>query len=366
MRKKKIFRYVSIFLISLFLFIGCGSSNGDDKNSSSLRATPSPQVTVVPSPTVQPSPSPKAEESVTKTKGYLIDSPVEGADYVCTEGTGGLTDAKGMFECEKAPVTFKVGKLTLGTLEKFTADGKVYLQDLLGLERETYSDEKLKLLAQLIQSLDDDGLIEDKITITKEVRDALTKEQNFKDMTEYDVRILLRGLKKDLVEECGSVKHLGDTSVECNGDGSYYYVEVVTTPTPSPIPTVTPSPIATVTPSPIPTSKNNLKITLKTTEKIAGYEVHLKFTDDTPSSVTMNNSFLGTNGRTVSDLGPDINSITKEVKFGAFTFGSQEAVTGEFDVLSFKTNDSKSQVTITKKSCVDKDANDISCDIEIK
>jgi hypothetical protein len=110
----------------------------------------------------------------------------------------------------------------------------------------------------------------------------------------------------------------------------------------------------------------NYKATLKTTEKIAGYEVHLKFTNDTPSNVTIDNSFLGTTGRTVNNLGADINSSTKEVKFGGFTFGSQEGVTGEFDILTFKTKDSKDQVSIIKQNCVDKDANDISCDIEIK
>ena len=288
---KKIFRYVSIFLISLFLFIGCGSSNGDDKNSSSLRATPSPQVTVVPSPTVQPSPSPKAEESVTKTKGYLIYLPVEGADYVCADGTGGLTDAKGMFECEKAPVTFKVGKLTLGTLKKFTTDGKVYLQDLLGLKRKTYSDEHLKLLARLIQSLDDDKIIKDKITITDKVRDALTKEQNFKDMTEYDVLFLLRGLKKDLVKECGALKHLGD-DVSCESDGSYY-VEVVSTPIPSPIPTVIPSPTPTATPSPTATATPSPTPTPTATPS------------PTPTSVNIQKTFSydSTNRVTKEDLG---------------------------------------------------------------
>ncbi len=110
----------------------------------------------------------------------------------------------------------------------------------------------------------------------------------------------------------------------------------------------------------------NLKLNLKTTEKIAGYEIHIKFTSNTPSGVNLDNSFLGTTGRTVSDLGPNIDNATKEIKFGGFTFGTQNGVTGEFDLLSFKTNDSKSQITITKKSCVDKDANDISCDIEIK
>lgn len=113
--------------------------------------------------------------------------------------------------------------------------------------------------------------------------------------------------------------------------------------------------------------KNNLKVTLKTTEKIAGYEVHLKFTNDTPiqSTVVMDNSFLGTTGRTVKNLGADINTTTKEIKFGGFTYGNQEGVTGDFDVMTLKSADSQSQITITEKSCTDKDANDIACDVTI-
>jgi len=113
-------------------------------------------------------------------------------------------------------------------------------------------------------------------------------------------------------------------------------------------------------------NQSNYKIHLSSTEKIAGYEVHLKFTNDTPNSATIDNSFLGTTGRTVNDLGADINSSNKEIKFGGFTFGTQEGVAGEFNILKFKTEDSKSEILIIKQSCIDKDANDISCDIEIE
>ena len=116
------------------------------------------------------------------------------------------------------------------------------------------------------------------------------------------------------------------------------------------------------------TQKNNFKIILKTTEKIAGYEVHLKFTNDTAtqSNLSIDNSFLGATGRTVNDLGADINTTTKEIQFGGFSFGNQEGVTGEFDIFTFKSSDSLSQISIIKKSCVDKDANDIACDVEIR
>ena len=113
--------------------------------------------------------------------------------------------------------------------------------------------------------------------------------------------------------------------------------------------------------------KHNYKITLKTTEKIAGYEIHLKFTNDTAieSDVVVNNSFLGTTGRNVMNLGPDINSTTKEIKFGGFTFGSQDGIVGNFDVMTLKSADSQSLITVSYKSCIDKNADEIACDIEV-
>ena len=356
-------RHISIFLISLALITGCGSSSKESRDKIPLST---------PKATATPSPSPKTSENITKTKGYFIESlPIEGVNYLCANGTTGLTDERGMFECEEAPVVFKVGNLTLGTVKRFTVDSKVYLQDLLGVERDTYSDEDLKLLARLILSVDNKN-IETKITIDKDVRGALYKERDLKDMTERKIYFLLDDMGKTLVEECEALVHLGDTTLDCAGDGSYYveYLPPIDNPTPTPTPsltaTPTPSPTPTPTPSPTPTPIHKLKITLKSTQKIAGYEVHLKFTNDTPTSVTLENSFLGTTGRTVNDLGADINSSTKEIKFGGFTFGNQEAVSGEFDILSFQTEDNRSELSITKQICLDRDANDIACNIEIK
>ncbi len=162
-----------------------------------------------------------------KTKGYLIDSPIEGANYIC-DGEEGLTDSNGTFECITPPVTFKIGNLTFGTLNAFTPDGKVYPQDLLRLDRGNFSDTRLKLLARLMQSLDDDGDIETQIIITSEVRDALSEEQNFADMSESDVEALLSKLGKSLVNECGALEHLG-AGVSCDSNGNYYVYTPLTT-----------------------------------------------------------------------------------------------------------------------------------------
>jgi hypothetical protein len=143
-----------------------------------------------------------------------------GVNYSC-DNNEGLTDDEGMFECIAPPVTFKIGNLTIGTLTAFTSDGKVYPQDLLGLSRTNFTDSRLKLLARLLQSLDDDGVIADKIMITQGVRDGITDVQDFKDMSQSDIEALLSGIGKSLPKECEALKHLG-ASVSCNSDGGYY------------------------------------------------------------------------------------------------------------------------------------------------
>jgi len=438
---------------------------------------------------------------VTPIRGHFIDSPVEGISYIC-DGELRVTDSNGTFECISPPITFKLGDLTLGVLEEFTADGRVYPQDLLGIPRDNFTYKGLKLFARLIQSLDDDGNISENILIEEDIAEQITIDRYIGEMQEEEVRELVESLGKVFIEECIALKHLG-ANVKCNSDGSYdlssdfdendknstdtpsiptptplptpevtpvkdtippviilngmrkisiykgdeykelgaraednvdgnltskivitgkvdttkvgkyeikYSVKdragneasvirvvqvkdrrdvispiIIPTSTPTPTPTSTPTPTPTSTPTstptptptptptstPIPTQtlnniKNNFQIVLQTIDAIAGYEVYLKFTDDTPDSLIIDNSFLGKNGRNVVDLGPDINKSTKEVKFGGFSYGTQEGVSGEFNIANFTTADNKDEIFIIKKSCVDKDANDVDCNIEIK
>jgi len=119
-----------------------------------------------------------------------------------------------------------------------------------------------------------------------------------------------------------------------------------------------------ITPTPSP-STNHYKVTLKTTNKIAGYEVHLKFTNEIGSNTTLDNDFLKTTGRNVSDLGSNIDESKKLIIFGAFSFGTQDGVSGDFEPFIFDSNDSKSKISIIKHSCVDRDATEVACDIQV-
>jgi len=222
---------IQILLINLVLPIlvwslltGCGSSLNTDLESNTTTSieVPNTQTEETTREIISTEENISTlDEEVLKTKGYLIDSPLWGVNYEC-DNEEALTDSNGTFECIAPPVTFRIGQLTLGRLNTFTADGKVYPQDLLGLDRANYSDDRLKLLARLMQSLDDDGDIETQITITLNVRDALDEEQNFSDMSERDVELLVNKLEKNLVTECRALEHLGASGVHCNSDGSYY------------------------------------------------------------------------------------------------------------------------------------------------
>jgi len=218
-----------VSIVLLFVFTACGSSSSkkvDDNLTMEQNATAEQNITEEIDTIVIP-----------KTKGYLIDAPIEGATYVCASGEIGLTNEEGMFECEEAPVSFFIGKLKLGNISHFTEDGKVYPQDLLGLERDNFSNAKLKLMARLMQSVDNDGNIDKAITIEQSVRDAFNDVTNFTDLSENDVKTLLSKINKPLTNECAAMEHLGDKSVTCNSDGSYYvYTPPVVVPTPVPTP----------------------------------------------------------------------------------------------------------------------------------
>ncbi len=174
-------------VMTLFMILGCGGENSANKDK------PVSASTEIPTQIAQ--------------KGYLLDSALFGVTYRC-DGKESLTNEDGLFECVTPPVSFNIGGLKLGTITVFTADTKVYPQDLLGLKRDDFADEHLKLLARLLQSLDDDGDIETTITIEPSLRDALMKEQNFTALSETDIDILLQKLEKPFVTEESALKHL--------------------------------------------------------------------------------------------------------------------------------------------------------------
>jgi len=107
------------------------------------------------------------------SKGYLVDSAVTNADYDCVaDGEfNKTTGVDGSFQCRNmSRVRFRVGKLTLGEIEGLPSDGYVFPQDLIGGD---LSDPRVITLAQLLQSLDEDGNVTNGITIPDAVKTSL-------------------------------------------------------------------------------------------------------------------------------------------------------------------------------------------------
>jgi len=140
---------------------------------------------------------------VNLTKGYLIDSPVVGVAYECGAITG-VTTQTGEFACSTTPVTFKIGEWVIGTINQFTADGKVFPQDLVGVARDNFTDPKLILLTRVLQSLDDDGNILEAITIP--VQTAAKFNANANTATTAEELAAIAGVTLPSVED--AIAHL--------------------------------------------------------------------------------------------------------------------------------------------------------------
>lgn len=134
----------------------------------------------------------------------LIDSPVNGINYSCN-GETGITQNGGQFTCESTPVTFSIGGLTLGTINSFNADNKVFPQDFSEVGRDDFSDIKAIKLARLLQSLDDDGDISEAITIPSTIAD---KFNNVLNLDDYSLSEIAQMAGVNLVSQAYAISHL--------------------------------------------------------------------------------------------------------------------------------------------------------------
>lgn len=127
-------------IITSGFLIGCGGG-GDSGGTSSTTST----TTIVP------------------TTGTLIDNTISGVKYVNGNATG-FTDTNGKFPYTSGLVEFYLGKIKLGELNSMTSDKKVFIQDLVGVDRSNTNDLNVLKIASLLQSLDSD-LTTDEIEI---------------------------------------------------------------------------------------------------------------------------------------------------------------------------------------------------------
>jgi len=144
----------------------------------------------------------------TDISGKLVDSALEGVEYHCGQVEANTT-REGEFRCSTLPVTFSVGGVTLGTIETLPEDGVVTPYELAHVQRGE-ANPYVENVVVFLQSLDDDGKINDCITIKQEYAEALQERNiDFARSNEGDVVDLLNEVHSEhIVASKNAMDHL--------------------------------------------------------------------------------------------------------------------------------------------------------------
>ena len=150
--------------------------------------------------------------------GRLVDSAVAGIEYETSAGNTGVTNDNGEFLYKEGDtVTFRVGSLNFGTVY---AGQLITPKDLAGGDSD-----KAVNIARVLQTLDDDGIPDNGITITEDARgkaenqnpiDVATADLNASKDIILEVAINNTVTPVDLVSEEAAEEHLNETLVAEN------------------------------------------------------------------------------------------------------------------------------------------------------
>ena len=151
------------------------------------------------------------------TSAQIIDGIIVGMYYETSSGLHGYTDTDGYFDyADGDVVTFKIGNITVGEIDTATIDdGKVFLQDLAGTERNDLDNHYVENMAVLLQSLDNDSDAYNGIVITDKVVESLNSADI--DLVHSDTADLTAALKSagiTPVDVDSAMEHVKDMLVE--------------------------------------------------------------------------------------------------------------------------------------------------------
>jgi len=107
-------------------------------------------------------------------RGVFVDAAVEGLDYTTTSGITGQTDANGLFYFDPGDtVTFKIGNLVLGS-----AKGASQITPVDIVPGGTVSDRRVVNMLILLQTLDEDGNLNNGIKINSATKTVVSANAN--------------------------------------------------------------------------------------------------------------------------------------------------------------------------------------------
>ncbi len=151
------------------------------------------------------------------TKAYFIDSAVEGIQYK-NANIEGKTASDGSFDYVNGEVEFFVGDVSIGKLSKINDDGKIFIQDIIGVDRKDIKDARVLKIAQFLQSLDSDSSTNE-IEISNETFEKFQENDNTKlDIlsNNFNIEEVLSANNIELKEMTKVSAHLNEALVNNN------------------------------------------------------------------------------------------------------------------------------------------------------
>ena len=138
--------------------------------------------------------------------GVFVDDAVNGVHWVCGDKSGETRTENGSMghfgACPAgSTVEFSIGNLILGSSSE-TNDGVFFVTDIVGVSRDTIDNEEVLKIAQVLQSLDSDGISGNGISIdsklaAEEINKMVETDKKLSDIDDLDTGL---GLSKVVTE----------------------------------------------------------------------------------------------------------------------------------------------------------------------
>ena len=142
--------------------------------------------------------------------GTFIDDVVSGLKYV-NGSTVAYTDINGNFQYTSgSPISFYLGNIKIGEIEQLPSDNNIFIQDLVGVDRNNTTDEKVVKIGKLLQSVDTDE--NDKIVISYENFKKFDSISNSIENLNVDSILFDNGFSPKTEEQVK--EHLENTSIK--------------------------------------------------------------------------------------------------------------------------------------------------------
>jgi surface protein len=149
-------------------------------------------------------------------KGQLIDSAISGVEYRTNSGATGKTDDNGTFSYNNTDktITFKASSLIIAkdfNLSNINSDNQILPSDIVGVDRNNTTDEKVVKLLRVLQSLDSDNNASNGILIDDNTKGYLSEAINIIDANISTLKTMVEKTQKKFINQKKSRMHYVST-----------------------------------------------------------------------------------------------------------------------------------------------------------